>query len=55
MIVTAVPRKHTERLTVTQVVLGTKLQARASVSHKLAGSSFCTQRVYKQATAHHCY
>ena len=46
---------HT-KLTVTRVVLGTRPQAGGSVSHKLTGSSLCTQRVYKQATApRHCY
>ena len=44
----AVPLQHTQRLTVTQVVLGTRLQTGGSVSYKLTGSSLCTQRVYKQ-------
>jgi len=42
----AVPLQHKQ--TVTQVVLGTRLQTGGSVSYKLTGSSLCTQRVYKQ-------
>ena len=55
MIVKAVPLQHAERLTVTWVVLRTRLQTRGSVSHKLTGSSLCNQCVYKQATARHGY
>ena len=55
MIVTAVPLMHTERQTMTWVVLWTRLHAGGSVSHKLTDSILCTQHVYKQATAHHCY
>ena len=43
MIVTAVPLKHKERLTVTRVVLGIRPQVGGSASHKLTGSSLCTQ------------
>jgi len=43
MIVTAVPLKHTERLTETRVVLGIRPQTGGSASHKLTGSGFYTQ------------
>ena len=39
----------------TRVALGTRRKRRGSISHKLTGSSFVTQRVYKRATACHCY
>ena len=51
MTVTAVPLKHTERRTVTRVVLGIRPQAGGSVNHKQTRSSLATQRMYKQDTA----
>ena len=55
MTVTAVQLKHTQRRTVTRVVLGIRTQAGESVNHKQTGSSLTTQRMYKQGTARHCY
>ena len=46
--------KHTQRLTVTRVVLGTG-RKREEVRHKLTGSSLVTQHVYERATACHRY